>query len=142
MVLVAIVAMGLIGTTTGATDAPVIDPVSAHEAAARGELTIVDIRRPSEWRATGVPKGAMSISMHTRRGMTGFLSDIARLTGGDKSTPLALICAGGVRSSDVAATLRAEGYTSVVDIGEGVLGSARGPGWAARRLPMEPCSRC
>lgn len=138
----AIALAGLLHVTAGATEAAIVDPSQARAAAARGEVTIVDIRRPSEWRATGVPEGAALISLETPRGMRGFLDRIAALTGGDKAMPLALICAGGVRSSYAAAALRAEGYTNVVDIGEGLLGSAHGPGWLQRRLPTAPCAPC
>lgn len=131
-----VLAAALAGLATSAPETPVVDAVQAHEAARSGELTIVDIRRPAEWRETGVPQSAALVSMHSPRGLQGLLDGIAKLTGGDKTTPLALICAGGVRSSYAAAVLRASGYTNVSDIGEGILGSAQGPGWVKRRLPM------
>jgi rhodanese-related sulfurtransferase len=144
-VIVAVGTLLLVGMSwavTSASEAPIVDPVQAHEAAVRGEMTIVDVRRPSEWQATGVPRGAARITMHSARGMLGFLDEIARLTGGDKSMPIALICAAGVRSRYAAEYLRALGYTNVVNIGEGVQGSAHGVGWRHRRLPMNPCPHC
>jgi rhodanese-related sulfurtransferase len=140
--LAAIAMAAVVTVNAGATQTPIVGARQAHVAAARGEVTIVDIRRPSEWRATGVPQGAALISLQTPRGARGFLERMAELTGGDKGKPLALICAGGVRSSYAAGVLRADGYTNVVDIGEGMLGSAHGPGWLQRRLPTEPCGPC
>lgn len=138
IVLLLLVAMaGLFVATTRASESPVIGPVRAYELAMRGELTIIDIRRPSEWQETGVPQGATRISLQSDRGLPGFLEEIDSLAGGDRSRPIALICAGGVRSRLAARVLRAQGYTNVLDIREGMLGSSHGPGWLERRLPKE-----
>ncbi|MCH2357578.1 MAG: hypothetical protein MK319_13050, partial [Pseudomonadales bacterium] len=40
-----------------------IDAKTAHALAQAGELTIIDIRRPAEWRKTGVPEGSVGISL-------------------------------------------------------------------------------
>ena len=56
--------------------------------------------------------------------------------------PIALICAGGVRSRHAARLLHQRGYTQVTDIREGMFGSRSGPGWLRRGLPTEACDGC
>ena len=45
------------------THAEVLTPDEARTMAERGELTIIDIRLPAEWERTGLPAGAMAISL-------------------------------------------------------------------------------
>lgn len=118
--------------TRDAFDGAALDPEAAHRAAVSGEVTLVDLRRPDEWEATGVPEGAVPLDM--RRG--DFLDALTQAVGGDRSAPVALICAGGVRSDRMAARLAEAGFARVVDVPEGMLGSGSGPGWVARGLPV------
>lgn len=106
----------------------------AHRAAGAGEIWLVDIRRPDEWARTGVPEHAQPIDM--RR--ADFTAALARLRAVDPDRPVALICARGVRSSQLAARLDAAGIGRVVDVPEGMLGAPSGPGWLARGLPVSP----
>ena len=105
---------------------------TAHEQAAGGDVLLIDIRSPMEWRETGIGEGAHAISMHE----PGFIEKIEALTGGDKSKPLALICARGVRSVMMSAQLLRFGYTRIIDVAEGMLGSSAGPGWIRAGLPV------
>ena len=107
-----------------------------------GELTIIDVRSPAEWRQTGVAVGARRATVHDPRGLAGFLAEVEAIVGEDKSKPIAMICARGWRSAAATAYLREQGFTSVFDIGEGMLGRNEKPGWIARGLPVEPCERC
>ena len=119
--------------------------IDAREALARtttGDLTIIDIRRPEEWQATGLPEGAVGATIRFGRGDGGFLARIREVTGGRKDAPIALICAQGVRSAYAASLLGRHGYTQVHDISEGMLGSQAGPGWLDRRLPVDSCETC
>lgn len=104
----------------------------AHAAAGDGSAVLIDIRTPEEWRE-GVPAGAALVSMHG----PGFLDELDRLTGGDRDRPIALICATGGRSAWLAGQLEARGYTSVLDVAEGMHGSRAGRGWLASGLPVE-----
>ncbi len=113
----------------------------ALAAARSGERLLIDVRSPAEWRRTGLPAGAEAVSIHHPDGLEAFLEEVAALAG-DRDRPLALICAGGVRSARAAELLRARGFSDVADVGEGMLGSADGPGWLGRGLPTEPCGRC
>jgi rhodanese-related sulfurtransferase len=113
--------------------APLLDAAAAFRLAAAGQLLIVDIRRPDEWAATGTPAGALRLDLRA----ADFETALAAALGGDRSRPVALICAGGVRSARLAARLARAGFTDVRDIGEGMLGSPAGPGWLARGLPRD-----
>ncbi len=105
----------------------------AHARAAAGDILLIDIRRPDEWRATGIGAGAHPIDMR-RDDFTDALTLIARQNGGDR--PIALICARGVRSARLANRLADAGWERIIDVPEGMLGSAAGPGWLERDLPV------
>ena len=114
--------------------------VSAPDAARlseTGEIILVDIRRPQEWRESGVAEPAATVSMHDE----GFLEGLARLTGGRRDAPLAFICATGRRSSWVAQELEKRGYTNLINVREGMFGSSDGPGWLKRGLPVRKVER-
>lgn len=104
----------------------------AHRAALAGAITLVDIRRPDEWAATGIGEGAHGIDM--RR--DDFIAALTELAGPDRAAPVALICARGVRSSRLAARLQEAGFTTIINVPEGMLGSVAGPGWVAADLPV------
>lgn len=112
-----------------------IQVLTAREAAdraARGTILLVDIRSPAEWRQTGIGQSALALSMHQPH----FMGELARRVGQNRSRQIALICARGGRSRLMVLRLAAAGYSRVYDVPEGMLGSAAGPGWIARGLPM------
>jgi rhodanese-related sulfurtransferase len=119
-----------IAARAGAPDT--LSTPDAHAAALAGTLLLIDIRRPDEWTLTGVGEGAVPLDM--RR--DDFAQALVGLTAGRTDTPVALICARGVRSRGVSAQLRANGFTNVMDVPEGMLGSGAGPGWLKRALPV------
>ena len=125
-------------------DAGVLTPDEARAMAARGELTIVDIRLPAEWERTGVPEGALAISLQDQnlQPRRDFVADVVAALANDPGRPIALICARGHRSAYARQLLLASGFTEVFDIREGVIGGEHGPGWLARALPTEPCTLC
>lgn len=108
-----------------------LDPVQAHQAAVAGEITLVDIRRPDEWSRTGVGAGAVPLDMRRQDFEDALLAHVQ-----DKSRPIALICARGVRSRRMTERLVAAGFTRIIDVPEGMLGSGAGPGWLRRDLPV------
>lgn len=125
--------------------AETLRPDAAYEAAAAGEITIVDIRLPIEWAKTGVPEDALAVSLQdpaTFEVRDGFVEDLLQAVGGEKDAPIALICASGSRSSFAKGLLEAEGFTAVSDVSEGMLGGPNGPGWLARDLPTRTCEGC
>ncbi|KAJ56224.1 hypothetical protein ACMU_10755 [Actibacterium mucosum KCTC 23349] len=108
-----------------------LTPPEAHDHATAGRITLVDIRRPDEWAETGVGEGAVPLDM--RR--LDFIAALDKATGGDRTVPIALICARGVRSRKMTERLTDAGYTHIIDIPEGMLGSRAGPGWLKRGVP-------
>ncbi len=108
----------------------------AHASAVAGDVLLVDIRRPDEWQRTGVGEGALPLDM--RR--DDFIEALTAATGGDTDSPVALICARGVRSARMTQRLSDAGYTNLIDVPEGMLGSGAGPGWLAKGLPVTPAS--
>lgn len=109
----------------------------AYETASAGEIILVDIRRPDEWARTGIGDGAHPIDM--RR--DDFVASLDTLTGADKSVPVALICARGVRSARLSNALSEAGYTKIINVPEGMLGSRAGPGWIETGLPVRAQKR-
>lgn len=121
---------------------PALSAPDAYEAARAGELTLIDIRRPDEWRQTGVAPGALRINMMHPQGEAGFVRQISAEVGGNKNAPIGLICRTGNRTTQIQRVLHKAGFTQVYNIKEGMAGSSAGPGWVARGLPVEPCANC
>ena len=119
--------------------------LSAPDALARaeaGQLTIIDIRTPQEWRQTGVGKGVQRLDMRHPGGPKGFVADVLASVGGDRTAPIGLLCRTGNRSGQMQRLLLDNGFTQVFNVREGMVGSSAGPGWIKRGLPVEPCARC
>ncbi|MCK0150347.1 rhodanese-like domain-containing protein [Marivita sp. S6314] len=108
-------------------------PPELLEAVRENTVLLVDIRRPDEWAKTGLAEGATPIDM--RR--PDFLEALRAQLGADQR-PVALICARGVRSQRMTRLLSDAGITPIIDVPEGMLGSAAGPGWLKRSLPVVP----
>lgn len=113
-------------------DRPRLTPTEAFAQAQSGEIILIDIRTPREWRQTGVPVGAVPIDMRRKD----FLQALEQEVAGRRSAPIALICARGVRSARMTNALQAAGFGNVMDVPEGMLGAAGGPGWIAGNLPV------
>jgi rhodanese-related sulfurtransferase len=109
-----------------------IDAPTAHARAVSGEITLIDIRRPDEWELTGIGEGAQPLDM--RR--DDFVDALLTLVEGDAAAPIALICARGVRSARLSTRLAGAGFGHIINVPEGMLGAAEGPGWIARGLPV------
>lgn len=111
------------------------DKLSVREAlehASSDKIVLIDIRRPDEWARTGVAQGAHPIDMRRED----FTQALAAVAGADKSRPIALICARGVRSARLSLQLSEAGYSNIIDVPEGMLGSRAGPGWLESGLPV------
>jgi len=108
----------------------------ALAAADRGEIVLVDIRTRGEWKQTGLAQPALAISMHE----AGFVRNLTEALGGNRANPVALICATGGRSAHMQRILATAGFTNVVDVSEGMIGSSAGPGWLRRGLPTRSWS--
>lgn len=122
-------------------DGPIISAPAAQAKLSAGELLLIDIRSPREWSQTGIPKGALPITMHNPEGKRAFLDAIDAAVDSDRSREIALICAVGGRSRWAQGFLAKHGFTRVSDVSEGMLGrGSRNPGWIKRGLPVQSCS--
>lgn len=119
-----------------------IRPHEVHDLARKGELILVDIRSPGEWRQSGVADPAVPITIHGAGGLAQFERDLATVVERRGGKPIALICATGLRSGRVQAWLKQRGHTDVLDVAGGMFGSGRGRGWLADGMPVEPCRVC
>ena len=127
---------------TAAADHFVMTPEEANMRAEAGELVLIDVRSPQEWRQTGVPRGARRVTIHDPGGLKGFVDAMAAAVDGDLKKPIAVICARGNRSTAAQKVLGEAGFTRVFNIREGFIGGPYGPGWVKRGLPVEPCPGC
>ena len=64
-------------------------------------MTLIDIRRPEEWRQTGVAKDARRINMEHPEGLIAFLRQVAVEVKGDGNAPIGLICRTGNRTTSI-----------------------------------------
>lgn len=107
----------------------------AHDLVSEGKLVLVDIRTPMEWMKTGLAQGALGL---TPRDLS-FIDELLQIVEGNKSHPIALICATGNRSSQLQQFLLDQGFDAVSDVSEGMNGNrSHGPGWILRGLPTVP----
>ena len=90
---------------------------------AKDNLILIDVRESEEYRNGHLP-GAISIPR-------GFLEMRIEEAITDRSAPLALYCAGGIRSLFSTETLKNMGYTSVVSMSSGF------NGWTRKDFPTE-----
>ena len=116
--------------------ADIISATKVREAALAGEVTLVDIRTPQEWAATGVPDVAHALDMTEES----FIRKLLELQQAHPDRPLAMICATGGRSTYVTTALEQRGMTGLLNVSEGMAGSKHGPGWLARSLPVRKAS--
>jgi rhodanese-related sulfurtransferase len=100
----------------------------------REEIILVDIRSHDEWVETGIASVARPVSMHERQ----FLSRFRTIAEEANGRPIALICATGGRTAWLQTELSRRGITNLVDVPEGMMGSAAGPGWLRAGLPVRP----
>ncbi|MGB5734886.1 MAG: rhodanese-like domain-containing protein [Thiohalocapsa sp.] len=117
---------------------PTLSAPDALAKARAGEITLIDIRTPQEWRQTGIAEGALTIDM-TRKT---FVEELLNAVDGDKDAPIAIICRTGNRTTYTQKALQQIGFSSVYNVKEGMAGSGAGPGWVRRGLPVESCQTC
>lgn len=125
-----------------AESGPNLSAPEAHELVQAGKMTLIDIRRPEEWRQTGVAQGAKRINMEHPDGLIAFLRQIALEVKGEANAPIGLICRTGNRTTHIQKVMQEIGFTHVYNVKEGMIGSAAGPGWKTRGLPVESCPDC
>jgi glyoxylase-like metal-dependent hydrolase (beta-lactamase superfamily II)/rhodanese-related sulfurtransferase len=95
-------------------------PELARRLAGEPQLLVVDVREPHEW-ADGHIAGARHLPM---RQVADRVAELPR------DRPLAVVCAGGARSSLVASLLLARGFTDLLNVWGGMTG------WTHAGLPV------
>lgn len=102
--------------TTGSKENTVVteqDILTYKELTDKGAM-LVDVREPREWEGGQLPEALGVPLSRLRAGDLGELADIPR------DTPLALYCAGGVRSLEAADILEQAGFTNLVSLAGGI----------------------
>lgn len=131
--VVGTIAVGLaVYSNADAADEKTLTPGQALAATAQGQILLVDIRRPDEWKRTGIAQGAVPIDMR-RPDFIAAVQTARR----SSDQPIALICARGVRSARMTRLLLDAGLGAIIDVPEGMLGSFAGPGWIKQGLPLQ-----
>jgi molybdopterin/thiamine biosynthesis adenylyltransferase/rhodanese-related sulfurtransferase len=88
-----------------------VDTAAAAEAIARPGTMVLDVREPDEYQ-----QGAIPGALHVERGN---LESKIESRVADRSTPIVIHCASGIRSAFAARTLQDLGYTDVVSMAGG-----------------------
>jgi len=94
-------------------------------------VPVIDIRRPEEWRETGVVEGSLGMTFvdATGRVMPNFLETFSATVGKDQ--PVVLICRTGNRTDVLARHLVEHlGYSQVYNVRDGIMG------WLRERRPV------
>lgn len=108
----------------------------AYRLSSAGRIVLVDVRRESEWRETGIAATAVPITMNQRR--EDFVRRLRAEAAAAGETPLALICARGESSAYLQRALKAYGLDGIIDVTGGMLGGGGAPGWIPAGLPVKP----
>ena len=103
----------------------------AFEAVKNNEIILLDIRTEGEWKQSGVGEGAWLLNLKDRQ----FGAKLFAIIDANPDKKIGLICAVGGRSGYVIDALEKRGYKNIVDVAEGMFGSAKGPGWLKIGLP-------
>jgi rhodanese-related sulfurtransferase len=103
-------------------DVTEVDNPALQSLQAKG-VTIIDVRRPDEWKQTGIVEGSHGITFFDAKGgydVEAWLNELSVLIKPDE--PFILVCARGVRSSKIANLLDERlGYSAVHNVSNGIL---------------------
>lgn len=95
-------------------------------------VPLYDVRRPEEWKQTGVVEGSRLLTWVDGSGRVqpGFFENLAAESPKDK--PVVIICRTGNRTSQLARELMEKhGYTTVYNVKDGITG------WIAKGNPVD-----
>lgn len=93
--------------------------------------TLIDIRRPEEWKQTGIVEGSQTLTFFFASGRVNpqFIPRVQRLV--EKDQPVVLICRTGNRTRAASEFLATElGYANVYNVKHGITG------WIAEKYPV------
>jgi len=83
-------------------------------------ITIIDIRTPSEWKATGTIPFAKKITFFTKYGINRKFIELLRLNKLDKNSKFAIICRTGHRSKVASEILEKNGFKYIINLQGGM----------------------
>lgn len=132
-------AMAVVLFASFARAEPAIASISADELSQMlpQGVTVIDVRRPDEWRATGIIEGSHLITAFDAQGRPNprFLNEVMAAV--DRDAPVALICRSGNRSGVAARFLAEEaGFDKVYNVTGGIRQ------WRDQGGPVMPCASC
>ena len=113
-------------------ETPILSAPEAQDRISSGEMVVLDIRSPEEWKETGVAEGAWPVSMHR----PDFGQQLQAILAKYEPGQIGLICATGGRTAHVTSILKQNGVEGITDVSEGMMGNPSGPGWIARGMPV------
>jgi rhodanese-related sulfurtransferase len=114
------------------TPRPTLSVREAHERTRAGQVVLVDIRTPEEWRDTGVAEGAIRLDMLN----PAFEARLAAIRAEHPGKPIAIICRTANRTRRVQEVLGQRGWRDIVDVRGGMLGDGQNKGWLDEGLPL------
>jgi rhodanese-related sulfurtransferase len=103
----------------------------------RRGVTVIDVRRIDEWRATGIVPGSRMITAFDAEGRLDahFSEQVAASVPSDQ--PVVLICRSGNRSARASRLLSEQlGFQHVYNLDGGI------QAWLQQRRPVAPCPSC
>lgn len=120
--MLVVLAAGLGLSACGKTPYESVDNAQLKTLIEQG-VTLIDIRRPDEWKQTGVVDGSRLLTWVDGAGRVqpGFYANLT--TQAPKEKPVVLICRTGNRTGQLARELMEQhGYTKVYSVGDGISG--------------------
>jgi rhodanese-related sulfurtransferase len=109
-----------------------ISPPEAAKLSSDKKILLIDIRRPEEWSETGVAEHAHKLDMTDEL----FLAKLSKITEGNRTRPIALICRTASRTRVVQSALMQMGYANVINVEGGMVGNDEDKGWIKHGLPL------
>jgi rhodanese-related sulfurtransferase len=109
-----------------------MSPLEVAKLSSDKKIVLIDIRRPEEWAETGVAENAHKLDMTDEL----FLSKLSKITQGNRTQPIALICRTASRTRVVQDALMQMGYSNVINVEGGMIGNDEDKGWIKHGLPL------
>lgn len=114
------------------TSLPSVSVREAYERLKSGKSVLIDIRRPEEWKETGVAEGAITLDMTSPT----FLDRLAALRREHAGKAIDIICRTANRTQRVQEILFRRGWSEIVNVRGGMVGNPGNAGWLMERLPL------
>ncbi|MEM8648948.1 MAG: rhodanese-like domain-containing protein [Pseudomonadota bacterium] len=111
----------------GSATIPVITVTDALERTKTGDVLLIDVREPDEWRATGSPRGSLRVALQS----PDFVNQIRKHSNHRKELPIALCCRSGLRGKKAAELLVQDGFDNVSNVEGGMMK------WVSEDLPVD-----